>query len=106
MLIDYMPIIIAIIGGVFGLTSLIIQARRDRSKVNADTATTYEALTARQSQRIAEQDARIDKLEARVRESEDELEALRSGVALLVNQLKANGHTPVWTPAQLKAAKS
>ena len=102
---DYAPIVIAVIGGVFGILSLIIQARRDRYKINADATTTYEALTARQVQRISMQDAKIanleteiDELNVNLRKSFAEIEALRSGVELLVNQLKANGHSPVWTP--------
>ena len=106
-MVDYLPLVIAIVAGSVSIASLVIQSRRDRHKNSADAATTYETLTAAQAARISAQGERIGRLESEVdelnvalRESLVEVEALRCGVEVLVSQLRANRIVPAWKPGR------
>lgn len=96
---ETLPIILAIIAAAPGLIALIQQRRKN----NADVATVYESMAARSAEKLDKMIARIENLEITVRAQECELDELRSGVVLLIAQLKANGIEPVWKPKEKKA---
>lgn len=93
---DAIPIILAIAAAITSAVTLILQKRKD----TPDIAEKYEAMASRCQDKIEKLGARLEELEKQVHDQETELGELRSGVVLLIAQLKAIGQTPVWTPKE------
>lgn len=116
---DLTPIIVASIGAVAGIASVIFQIMRDHKKNQADTSAIIEQTAARIAERNAKLEARADLQEERISLLETQLrhttallagafievDALRLGVDLLTEQLIKDKIIPIWTTAQVIPAR-
>lgn len=98
-----LTVALAVIAAIPGLLAIYSQRGKDK----ADVAEKYEAMAARAAeqieklkQRIDALEKQIDTLEAEVSSQEKTINEWQSGIKLLINQLVANGHQPVWEPAK------
>lgn len=99
MMADWIPIVLAILAAIPGLLVL----SKDWRFGKPDALQKYEVLVSDLRVKNDALECRLDVLEHAVKEQEAELEELRSGVVLLIAQLKANGIEPVWKPKERKA---
>lgn len=96
-------VIIALVASAPGIYAVFAQRGKDR----ADVAEKYEQMAARAAEQmdtirrnsreeIEQLEMRVDELEKQVETLQRREKQLTAGVKLLINQLEANDHKPVW----------
>lgn len=95
---EWIPIALALIASIPGLLVLRKEIKYGRPDVLARYEELVTDLRAKNDALIS----RLDKLELDLKAQSNELEELRSGVVLLIAQLKVNGIEPVWQPRDRK----
>lgn len=98
----WLPAIVTLLVGIVGSIAPVMSALAARRKGEGDFAKTVVDSAAVMVDKLT---VRVESLERQVNTLTKENEVLRrdqqvlkAGVALLINQLRALGHQPLWTP--------
>lgn len=101
-------IIAAIIASIVSVAALIRGFISDKP----DIAGKYQDMAMKAAKRVEELqkcvdelEVKVDELETALKERDRTLAEWSAGIALLVNQLVANNHTPVWKPRVKEEAR-
>lgn len=99
------PVVLAIIAAVPGILAYANNRRQIRQEADENAVDAWRSMLDPMRQRLEELEGEqvrqrdlIASQQRQIQVLEDDNERLRSGVQLLVNQLVANGHHPVWQP--------
>ena len=95
-IVDFVPIIIAIISAVVSGVTAVWAMRKDK----ADGMTIYENLASKQAARIDTLQSDLDEMRTSQQGLEQEVGELRSGIYLLIKQITDAGLKPVWKPVE------
>lgn len=104
----FATVIIAMIAATPGLLAFLGQ----RKKNDVDVAQAYKVMADEQIKEIRELKVRVNAMETQIDDLECERDALyklvtewQAGIGLLINQVTANGMTPVWSPKSAPPAR-
>jgi len=102
---EQLPTYIMSIAALIGAYIAWRRSRSENKNLDTDIASKYEEMLTKEQtrsmtlqQKVSQLNDKVDELEEKLDELEKLVEQYSAGIDLLIQQLKANGITPIWNP--------